>query len=72
MTEIPEVPREETEVGAREQPEDQGRPELYPEPDLGIPIIPEDPEVIAEREGVHKEFRLRFITKTRRRRWRRQ
>ena len=41
------------EVWAREKPEDQGRPELHPEPDLNSPIIPEDPEVIAEREGVH-------------------
>ena len=31
LTELPEVPREETEVGAREQPEDQGRHELHPE-----------------------------------------
>ena len=56
MGELPEVPREETEVRTREQPEDQGRPELHPEPDLGIPIIPEDPEVIAEREGVHERI----------------
>ena len=54
--ELPEVPREEAQVGVREQPEDQRRPELHPEPDLDIPIFPEDPEVIAEREGVHECF----------------
>ena len=43
-------------VGVREQPEAQRRPELYPEPDLDIPILPEDPEVIAEREGIHKRI----------------
>ena len=56
MTKLLEVPREETEVGAREQPEDQVRPELHPAPDLDIPIIPEDSEVIAEREGVHERI----------------
>ena len=30
LAELPEVPRKETELGAREQPEDQGRPELHP------------------------------------------
>ena len=38
--ELLEVPKEEAEVGVRELPEDQGRPELYPEPDLDIPIKP--------------------------------
>ena len=28
---------------AREQPEDQRRQELFPEPDLDLPIIPKDP-----------------------------
>ena len=53
LTELSEVPREETEVGTREQPEDQGRHELHPEPTLEIPMITEDSEEIAEREGVH-------------------
>ena len=56
LIELMEVPREETEEGAREQPEDQGRTELHPEPDLYIPMIPEDPEVMAEREGVHERI----------------
>ena len=43
LSEIPET---------REQPEDQGRHELHSEPNLDIPMITEDPEVIAYREGV--------------------
>ena len=65
MTELPEIPIEEAEVGVRKQPEDQRRQELYLEPDLDIHILPEDPEAIAERE-----FNPRSSTKTRR--WRLQ
>ena len=65
MTELREIPKEETQGEIREQPEDQGRHELHPEPTLDIPMITEDSEVIAERE----EFKLRSNTKTRRRRW---
>ena len=60
MTELLEVPREEVEVGVREQPEDQRRPELNLEPDQDIPILPEDPEVIAEREGVHERIQSKI------------
>ena len=56
MTELLEVPKEETEVGAREQLEDQGGHELHPEPAIDIPMITEDPEVIAESEGVHERI----------------
>ena len=56
MTELPEIPNEEAEVGVREQPEDQRRQELYPEPDLDIPILPKDPEAMAEREGIHERI----------------
>ena len=45
------------EVGTREQPEDQKGHELHPEPTLDIPIITEDPEVIAVREGVHERIK---------------
>ena len=38
MAELPEVPKEETEEGAREQPGEQGRHELHPEPNLEIPV----------------------------------
>ena len=71
MTELPEKPKEETEAKTREQPEDQGRHELHPEPTLDIPMIPEDPELIVEREGVH-EIKLRSNSKTRSRRWRKK
>ena len=56
LTDVPEIPREEAEVGVREQPTGPKRPELYPEPDQDIPILPEDPEIIAEREGIHKRI----------------
>ena len=29
---------------------------LYPEPNIDIIILPEDPEVITEREGMHKSI----------------
>ena len=54
--ELLEVPREETEVGAREQPEEQAIHEQYLEPDLEIPVIPEDPEEMAVREGIHERI----------------
>ena len=44
------------EVGVREQPEEQGRHELHPEPDLEIPVIPEDPEERGVREGIHERI----------------
>ena len=47
---------EEAEVRVREQSEDLGGPELYPEPDLDIQFLPKDPEVIAERERIHKRI----------------
>ena len=56
--EVPEIPREEAEEGVKEQTEDQRKPELYPEPDLDIPILPENPEAIAEREGIHKRIQF--------------
>ena len=56
LTEPPEIPIKDTEVRVREQPEDQRRHELYPEPDLDIHILPKDPEAIAEREGIHKRI----------------
>ena len=56
LTKLPEIPVEEEEVRVREPSGDRRGPGLYPEPDLGIPILPEDPEVIAEREGIHKRI----------------
>ena len=40
LTELPKISVEEADIEVREQPEDQGRPELYPEPDLDILILP--------------------------------
>ena len=56
--ELPEIPLEEVEVRVREPLEDWSGLELYPEPDLDIPLLPEDPEVIAVREGIHKRIQL--------------
>ena len=58
MTELPEIPLEEAEVRVREPSADRRGPELYPEPDLDIPILPEDPKVIAERERIHDRIQL--------------
>ena len=63
LTELLKVPKEEKKVGAREQPEEQGRHELHPEPALDIPMITEDPEVIAEREGVHQRIQAEIQCK---------
>ena len=54
--ELPEVPIEEREVGAREQLEKQGRHVVQLEPDLEILVIPEDPEEIAVRGGIHERI----------------
>ena len=35
---------------------DQRNPEIPPEPALEIQIIPEDPEEIAVREGIHERI----------------
>ena len=56
LTKLPEIPRYETEAETRDQPEDQGRQELPSEPTQDIPMIVEDQEVIAEREGVHERI----------------
>ena len=56
LTEIPKIPLEEVQKRVREPSEDLRGPELYPEPDLGIPILLEDPKVIAERESIYKRI----------------
>ena len=61
LTELLEIPIEEAEVRGRVQSEDLGGPELYPESYLDIPIPPEDPEVIAEREGIHKRIQAEIL-----------
>ena len=56
LMELPKIPLEEVEVRVRGPSEDRRGLELYPEPDLDIPILPEEPEVMAEREGIHKRI----------------
>ena len=58
----------EAEIMTRETTGDGRDPEIPLEPDLEIPVLPEDPEEIAVREGIHKEYRQRSIMKTRRQR----
>ena len=53
MTELQEIPIEEAEARVGVQTEDVGGLELYPEPYLDILIFSKDPELIAEREGIH-------------------
>ena len=56
LTELLEISWEEAEVRVREPSKDWNGPELYPEPEIKLPILPEDPKVIAEREGIHKRI----------------
>ena len=56
---LPEVSLNDVEVRVRAPSEDRRGPELYPELDLDILILPEDPEdpeVIAERGGIHERI----------------
>ena len=52
LTELLETPVGEVEIMSRETTQDWRDPEIPLEPDLKIPVIPEDPEVIAVREGM--------------------
>ena len=56
LTKLPEIQIEEAKGRVRGQAEDSVELELYTEPDLDIPILPEDPEVLAEREGIHERI----------------
>ena len=68
-TELPEIPRDETETETRNLQENQGRQELLPEITPDIPMIIKEQDVIAEREKEYtKEFKLRSNKETRRRR----
>ena len=51
-----EIPVEKAEVMVGNKAEDPGAPEVDTEPDLDIPIVPEDPDVFADREGIHKRI----------------
>ena len=56
MTELPEATLGEVERRPIEPSVDQRNPEIPPEPALEIQIVPEDPEEIAVREGIHKRI----------------
>ena len=56
LTELPQIPIEEAEMRVRGQAKDSEVPELYTGPNLDILILPEDPELLAEREGKHKRI----------------
>ena len=68
MTELLEIPRAEAEERVENKVETQDILEGDIGPYLEIPIIHDDPVVIATREGIIKEYRHRCIMKTRR--WR--
>ena len=53
LTELPEAPLGEVEMRSQEPSVDRRDLEIPPEPDLEIQVIPEDPEEIAVREGIH-------------------
>ena len=53
LTELPKAPLGEGEMRSQEQFFDQRSPEIPPEPDLEIQVIPDDLEEIALREGIH-------------------
>ena len=63
--ELQDITLKEAEVRVREPSEDRRGLELYPEPDLDIPILPEDSEGIAEREEYTRESIWRSNMKTR-------
>ena len=56
LTELPEAPLAEAERRHIEPSVDQRIPEIPPEPELEIQIVPEDPKEIAVREGIHKRI----------------
>ena len=55
---MPEIPREEAEVRVGNEAEDPGTPEANTGPDLYVPIVPEDPGILAEREGIHQRIQV--------------
>ena len=55
LTELPEAPLREVERGYIEPLADQRNLEIPSKPVLESQIIPEDPEEMAVRKGIHKE-----------------
>ena len=56
LAELPEAPLGEAEMRFRELFLDWRGPEILPEPDLEIQVIPEDPKDIALNEGIHERI----------------
>ena len=56
LMELLEAPLGEAEMRSREPSLDGRDLEIHPEPELEIQVIPEDPEEIAVREGVHQRI----------------
>ena len=56
LAELPETPMGEAEIMSKETTGYRRDPEIPPEPDLEISVIPEDPEEIAVREGIHERI----------------
>ena len=54
LTELPKAPLGEVEMRSRELSIDRRDLEIPPEPEIEIQVIPEDPEEIAVRVGMHK------------------
>ena len=58
LAELPKTPMEEAEIMPRETTGDWRDPEIPLEPYLEIPVILEDPEEIAVREGIHERIQV--------------
>ena len=56
LTELPEIPIVDGERVFRETSMDLVNPEIIVGPDLEIPMILDDPEEMAVREGIHKRI----------------
>ena len=58
LMQLPEAPLGKVEMRSQELSVDLRDPEIPPEPELEIQVIPEDPKEIAEREGIHERIQV--------------
>ena len=58
LTQLTEEPLSKAQKRSRQLSVDWRDPEISQEPELEIQVIPEDPEQIAVREGVHKRIQV--------------
>ena len=70
LTELPEISVGERERVYMETRPNPFNPEITAEPDLEIPMILDDPEEMAVREGSMRGYRRRYIMRTRREQFR--